>query len=174
MVCCSQFPTHDQRVSPNEEVRQGYSRCRIPGVSLPAAQISSIRSRTQLSSRNRQIQNDNTPTAEAVCNRRWIHIPHTYLRESHRVNRSAITRHRSGNYLPGPLVKRRIRIAGEDENIGVQKNHNPRVNPRSCSQFIDRRSGDCCIASRHAFLLKRLAGDGFSSLTSNSCPSACC
>jgi hypothetical protein len=72
------------------------------------------------------------------------------------------------------MAKRRVRVEGVDENIGVQKDHGSRVSSRSFSHVIVGRRGAFRMASIHALLLMRSARSGFSSLMSRKRPSACC
>ena len=50
------------------------------------------------------------------------------------------------------MAKRRVRVEGVDENIGVQKDHGSRVSSRSFSHVIVGRRGALRMASIHALL----------------------
>ena len=148
-------------MSPNEKVRERHGRNRHAGLRHPPFSILTVGSRALVSGGCGHVEDLDAPTAYPVGYGRWVCVSYTNLGQANRIDGRAATRDRVGDRLPRPLAKRRVRVEGVNEHVGVQKDHGFRVSSRSFSHVIVGRRGALRMASRHALLLMRWVPSGF-------------
>jgi hypothetical protein len=169
-----EFPAHNLGMSANEKVRKRHVGKRCVGLGQPSLPILKVGGNADACRRCGHIEDLDAPTAYPVGDTQWVCVANTNLGQAHRIDGGTITRHGLNNRFPCPLAKRRIKVEGVDEYVGVQQDHGSRVSLRSFSHVIVGRRGALRMTFMHALLVIRSARSGFSNRTSTKRPSACC
>jgi len=168
------FPTHDLGMGANEKVRERHGRNRNVGLGHPPLPIPAVCLGTLIGCSRGHIENLYAPTAYPLGDSRRVRVANTNLGQTDCIDGGTVTRNSVGNHFACPIAKRRVRVEGVDEYVGVQQNHGSRVISRSFSHVIVGCRGALRIASIHAFLLICSLLFGFSSRINRKRPSACC
>src|SRR5688572_8796197 len=158
----------------NEKVGERHVRKRYVGLRDPPTPVLPVCRGTDIGCRRRHIEDFNAPTAYSVGDRRRVCVTDANLGQAYRIDGGTVTCHAARDRLFCPTAKRRPRVKGVDEHVGVQKDHGSRVSWRSLSQVIVDRRGALRMASIDAFLVIRTARSGFSRRISTKRPSVCC
>ncbi len=133
LISGGKFPAHDLGVRADEKVRERHGRNRNVGLGHPPLPIPAVCLGTHIGRGCGHIENLDAPTAYPVGGSRRVRVANTNLGQTHRIDGGAVTRNSVGDRFSCPIAKRRVRVEGVDEYVGVQKDHGSRVISRSFS-----------------------------------------